>query len=130
MILPSPPDGPVSPVVLLQDLAQGDHRGDHRTPVLAVGVGLELRLMDWPWPEIGTGTATSSSTAPVREPEVVATVEGDKPGNRFNDGKADSKGRIWIGKHYHKVNSKLTQNKNNNFFSTVHSVVLFEIITN
>ncbi|XP_066145537.1 uncharacterized protein [Euwallacea fornicatus] len=31
------------------------------------------------------------------EPEVLHTVQRDKPKNRFNDGKADGKGRIWIG---------------------------------
>lgn len=31
------------------------------------------------------------------KPEVLHTVQNDKPKNRFNDGKADSKGRVWIG---------------------------------
>lgn len=31
------------------------------------------------------------------KPEVLHTVQHDKPKNRFNDGKADSKGRVWIG---------------------------------
>lgn len=26
-------------------------------------------------------------------------VDRDKPGNRFNDGKADHQGRLWIGKY-------------------------------
>lgn len=31
------------------------------------------------------------------EPLVLHTVQNDKPKNRFNDGKADSRGRVWIG---------------------------------
>ncbi|KAL1497757.1 hypothetical protein ABEB36_008660 [Hypothenemus hampei] len=31
------------------------------------------------------------------EPEILHTVQNNKPKNRFNDGKADSKGRVWIG---------------------------------
>ncbi|KAK7862957.1 hypothetical protein R5R35_004911 [Gryllus longicercus] len=34
------------------------------------------------------------------EPEsvkVIISVEADKPGNRFNDGKADTTGRLWLG---------------------------------
>ena len=29
--------------------------------------------------------------------EVLATVQEDKPGNRFNDAKCDSSGRLWCG---------------------------------
>ncbi|XP_067018847.1 regucalcin-like [Acropora muricata] len=29
--------------------------------------------------------------------EIVASVDGDKPGNRFNDGKCDPAGRFWAG---------------------------------
>lgn len=31
------------------------------------------------------------------EPLVLHTVQNDKPKNRFNDGKADSRGRVWVG---------------------------------
>ncbi|XP_050304259.1 regucalcin-like [Anthonomus grandis grandis] len=31
------------------------------------------------------------------KPEVLHTVQNDHPRNRFNDGKADNKGRVWIG---------------------------------
>ncbi|KAH1017539.1 hypothetical protein HUJ05_008163 [Dendroctonus ponderosae] len=31
------------------------------------------------------------------DPEILHTVQHDKPKNRFNDGKADSRGRVWIG---------------------------------
>ena len=29
--------------------------------------------------------------------KVLTTVQEDKPGNRFNDGKCDSSGRLWCG---------------------------------
>jgi sugar lactone lactonase YvrE len=54
---------------------------------LAVGVGRKLQLFNW---------ANFSSTLQ-RSPRVVTAIEQDKPGNRFNDGKADRNGRIWIG---------------------------------
>lgn len=56
---------------------------------LAVGVGKTLQEVNW----AATGF---SSTLPTR-PKVLATVENDKPGNRFNDGNVDSQGRLWIG---------------------------------
>lgn len=31
------------------------------------------------------------------DPEILHRVQDDKPKNRFNDGKADSRGRVWIG---------------------------------
>jgi sugar lactone lactonase YvrE len=33
---------------------------------------------------------------------VLTRVEDDKPGNRFNDGKADPRGRLWAGNYNHK----------------------------
>lgn len=32
--------------------------------------------------------------------DVLSMVDQDKPGNRFNDGKADATGRLWLGKVY------------------------------
>ena len=50
------------------------------------GVGRDLVLVQW------DGNSTQSRST------VLDSVEPDKPGNRFNDGKADAKGRLWIGK--------------------------------
>lgn len=36
-----------------------------------------------------------SSRGPLR---ILTTVDKDKPNNRFNDGKADASGRLWVGK--------------------------------
>jgi sugar lactone lactonase YvrE len=33
--------------------------------------------------------------------EVVAVLEGDRPGNRLNDGRADARGRFWVGSMQH-----------------------------
>lgn len=41
-----------------------------------------------------TGIKTIS---PSGEIAVLAEPEADRPGNRFNDGKCDSKGRLWVG---------------------------------
>nr|CAI5863686.1 unnamed protein product [Callosobruchus analis] len=41
------------------------------------------------WPSSGNNTETHL--------EHLATVDKDKPANQFNDGKADSKGRLWLG---------------------------------
>ncbi|XP_018906625.2 regucalcin isoform X1 [Bemisia tabaci] len=49
------------------------------------GVGRDLVLVQW------DGNSTQSRST------VLDSVEPDKPGNRFNDGKADAKGRLWIG---------------------------------
>ncbi|KAJ8888250.1 hypothetical protein PR048_007737 [Dryococelus australis] len=49
--------------------------------------GLDLVLFEWDG---------RNSTEPIK-PLVMASVEADKPGNRFNDGKADTTGRIWAG---------------------------------
>ncbi|KAK3927133.1 Regucalcin [Frankliniella fusca] len=72
-------DGPVSPVLVLPG-------GD-----LVVGVGRQLRRLDW-------AALNFSSILPlITTPEILATVEKDKPGNRFNDGNVDTLGRVWIG---------------------------------
>ncbi|KAJ1519571.1 hypothetical protein ONE63_004846 [Megalurothrips usitatus] len=58
---------------------------------LVVAVGRELRVLDW-------AASNFSALLPVRWPPVVlAAVEQDKPGNRFNDGNVDSRGRVWAG---------------------------------
>lgn len=45
------------------------------------------------------------------EPLVLHTVQNEKPKNRFNDGKADSRGRIWVGTQgYEQPNGKLDLN--------------------
>ena len=41
-----------------------------------------------------TGIKTISSTGEIA---VLAEPEADRPGNRFNDGKCDSRGRLWVG---------------------------------
>ena len=33
--------------------------------------------------------------------EVLAELEGDRPGNRLNDGRADARGRFWVGSMQH-----------------------------
>lgn len=59
---------------------------------LAVGVGRELRWLDW-------ASAGFNALPPAVWPAaVLARVEPSKPGNRFNDGNVDARGRLWIGK--------------------------------
>ncbi len=41
-----------------------------------------------------TGIKTISATGEIA---VLAEPEADRPGNRFNDGKCDSRGRLWVG---------------------------------
>ena len=41
-----------------------------------------------------TGIKTISDTGEIA---VLAEPEADRPGNRFNDGKCDSRGRLWVG---------------------------------
>ena len=76
-------DGPVSPVVpVLGTLDQ-----------LAVGVGTDLVLVTVDWGVPGVEPNVSQTIT------VLASVDADKPDNRFNDGKADRRGRLWIGEH-------------------------------
>ncbi|XP_034252489.1 regucalcin-like [Thrips palmi] len=70
-------EGPVTPAIQLPG------------GTLAVGVGRTLQEVDWA--ASGFGAVLAS------RPAVLATVDQDKPGNRFNDGAADSLGRMWIG---------------------------------
>ncbi|XP_063230871.1 regucalcin-like [Bacillus rossius redtenbacheri] len=49
--------------------------------------GLDLVVFSWDGRN-GTGPVSL---------RVLASVDADKPGNRFNDGKADTSGRIWAG---------------------------------
>lgn len=51
-----------------------------------VGVGRTLQLMEW---DGKTTTPTSLSG--------MFSVEPNNPGNRFNDGKCDARGRLWAG---------------------------------
>jgi len=60
------------------------------TDEIMVGVGRTVHMVDVNWGEPGQAPVVRSVTA-VRE------VESHMPGNRFNDGKADSRGRLWIG---------------------------------
>lgn len=41
-----------------------------------------------------SGIKTISSTGEI---DILATPEADRPDNRFNDGKCDSRGRLWVG---------------------------------
>lgn len=52
-----------------------------------IGKGRELAMLKW------TGQNTTSPLI-----QTFTSVDQDKPGNRFNDGKADAIGRLWIGK--------------------------------
>jgi len=52
-------------------------------------VGLAVGLVQW-----GVNDPDTSSRALGK---VVTRLEGDKPGNRFNDAKCDSYGRLWAG---------------------------------
>ena len=58
---------------------------------LLLGLGLEVHLVDVDWMPVGQQPVLRSSVP-------LAKVEEDKTGNRFNDGKADKFGRLWIGK--------------------------------
>ncbi|CAL8113457.1 unnamed protein product [Orchesella dallaii] len=51
-----------------------------------ISVGRTLQLMEWD----GRSTSPTSLTT-------MFSVEPDNPGNRFNDGKCDTKGRLWAG---------------------------------
>lgn len=51
-----------------------------------IGVGRTLQLMEWD----GKSTTPTSLSS-------FLSVEPDRPGNRFNDGKCDSRGRLWAG---------------------------------
>jgi gluconolactonase len=51
-----------------------------------IGVGRTLQLMDW---DGRSATPTSLTT--------MYTVEPENPGNRWNDGKCDTRGRLWAG---------------------------------
>ncbi|KAE8751493.1 Regucalcin-like [Frankliniella occidentalis] len=57
---------------------------------ILVGVGRCVFLVDVDWGAPG-------KAAVVRSVRNLKEVEPDLPGNRFNDGKADSRGRLWIG---------------------------------
>ena len=46
---------------------------------------------------LSPATATATAAAAGTLVEVLATVQEDKPTNRFNDGKCDSSGRFWCG---------------------------------
>lgn len=52
-----------------------------------IGLGRTLAILTW------DGRNNSAVTT-----EVIASVEENKPQNRFNDGKADRSGRLWAGK--------------------------------
>ncbi|XP_063230544.1 regucalcin-like [Bacillus rossius redtenbacheri] len=69
--------GPVSLVVPVKNSADR----------FVASVGRDLVLLTWN----GLNSSTAAST------RVLASVDEDKPANRFNDGKADSIGRIWAG---------------------------------
>ncbi|KAE8750657.1 regucalcin-like [Frankliniella occidentalis] len=74
-------DGPVSPVVpVLGTLDQ-----------LVVGVGTDLVLVTVDWGAQGVEPHVNQTVT------LLASVDRDKPDNRFNDGKADRAGRLWIG---------------------------------
>lgn len=76
-------DGPVSPVVpVLGTLDQ-----------LVVGVGADLVLVTVDWGAPGVEPHVNQTIT------LLASVDRDKPENRFNDGKADRRGRLWIGKN-------------------------------
>lgn len=70
-------EGPVAPAMQLPG------------GTLAVGVGRTLEEIDWAASDFGPVLRTP--------PTVLATIDSDKPGNRFNDGNVDSQGRMWIG---------------------------------
>ncbi|XP_034252823.1 regucalcin-like [Thrips palmi] len=57
---------------------------------LLVGVGRVVHLVDVDWGAAGAAAA-------IRKDEPLVEVEAKMPGNRFNDGKADKEGRLWIG---------------------------------
>ncbi|KAJ1531489.1 hypothetical protein ONE63_000164 [Megalurothrips usitatus] len=58
--------------------------------MMLVGVGTVLHLVDVDWGAPGVPAVVKTSTA-------MSRVEEHLPTNRFNDGKADSRGRLWIG---------------------------------
>lgn len=58
---------------------------------MLVGIGRVLHLVTADWGQVGQQPVIKANVP-------LAEVELDKPGNRFNDGKADKSGRVWIGK--------------------------------
>jgi sugar lactone lactonase YvrE len=56
--------------------------------------GHDVILLNW-----NQENATFDSTVNSANVSLIATVEtcADKSGNRWNDGKADAKGRLWAG---------------------------------
>lgn len=52
-----------------------------------IGAGTSLAVLTW------NGRNVTSPFI-----QILTIVDRDKPGNRFNDGKADAVGRLWIGK--------------------------------
>lgn len=58
---------------------------------LLVGIGRALHLVDVDWGKPG-------QPAVIKKDVTLVEVEAKMPGNRFNDGKADKEGRMWIGK--------------------------------
>ncbi|KAL0274305.1 UNVERIFIED_CONTAM: hypothetical protein PYX00_006758 [Menopon gallinae] len=67
--------GPVSPVIPVQFEDE-----------FVIGRGLDLVRVRW----------DGKSEKPT-DVKVLTSVDGDKPQNRFNDGKVDSSGRLWAG---------------------------------
>lgn len=57
---------------------------------ILVGVGRRLHFVEVDWGAPGQPTT-------VTKDEQLCEVESSMPNNRFNDGKADSEGRLWIG---------------------------------
>lgn len=53
-----------------------------------VGTGRDLVTFEWDGKSANRGAL-----------RVLANVDRDKPKNRFNDGKADASGRLWVGKY-------------------------------
>lgn len=53
---------------------------------LIIGLNNAIKLIDWP------------PDADAKEVKHLAVMDADKKRNRLNDGKADQKGRLWIGK--------------------------------
>lgn len=46
---------------------------------------------------VSTADGLMAVDGPCSEPSLLVPIEGDRPGNRMNDGKCDSRGRLWSG---------------------------------
>ncbi|XP_050544860.1 regucalcin-like [Daktulosphaira vitifoliae] len=58
----------------------------------AIGLGRQLASLQW-----YTDNINGSIPVKVQHLTKLATVDNDKPGNRWNDAKADPKGQLWAG---------------------------------